>query len=284
MNHQELIVLLKDCYETADFSPLLPFLSPEVKRVSMWYDDIVGIDAFIEYLHTKENHSRMNSLSRYSLAKLSYINNQPATYSSIEHNHVHPDSHLGKYKPDENTRFALWYPEDEFVLLAQDSIYADVDVVIRIELNAKGQLICLSLSDAHLYAYTLVDVQQYTDVQLCQMAVDFIDDHYHKLGYETHVVPYEVDIFPHLHVQKQNTQHQVVVLVDRYPFSGGCDEDVARFLAMRSYLSNCVIKLIHVQVESLGLHKHRFGVDDPIQCHILSAQDAYTPYTEKEIA
>ena len=34
MNHQELIVLLKDCYETADFKVIFPYLAQDIKRVS----------------------------------------------------------------------------------------------------------------------------------------------------------------------------------------------------------------------------------------------------------
>ena len=284
MNHQELIVLLKDCYETADFKVIFPYLAQDIKRVSMWYDDIVGIEAFIDYLNMKADQLQKFPLPRYHLAKLKYINNQPSTFSKLENNLVHPDSKIGDLKPNQNTRFALWYPEGEHILLIQENIYEEADVVIRLELNEQGLISCLSLSDTKLYAYDLLEDHLRSDVQLGQAAVDFINEHYRKLGYETHAVPYEVDIFPHLHVIKQNTKFQVVVLVDRYPFSGGINKDIELFLGMRSYLSQCPIKLVNVQVESLGPHKHRFEMDHPIQCHILSIQDAYTPYTEKENA
>ena len=84
MNHQELIILLKDCYETADFKVIFPYLAQDIKRVSMWYDDIVGIEAFIDYLNMKADQLQKFPLPRYHLAKLKYINISLRPFPSLK--------------------------------------------------------------------------------------------------------------------------------------------------------------------------------------------------------
>lgn len=278
-NKLEIYKRLTDSFNKGTFKDFLPYLAPEVIRTSMWYDDVVGLDAVIDYYTYKEFEMQKNFHSHASLARLSYIDNKPSTFSSPIHADIASDAQVISPMTKQRLNAMLWYPEDEAAILLKTDIFSIADVLVRLSFNADGLIKEVNLSDPELYTFEeIVDEDVMNGTQLSETAIDYVENYYKDQGYAIERVPFELDLFPHLHIRKEDEYHQIIVLTDHYPFYGTVNQDIPEFFALRSFNAKLSIKLLHMQVEGLGEFKHYIRPNDPTLCHIKVIKDAYIPY------
>jgi hypothetical protein len=268
---------LKDCFNKGKFDDFYQYLAPDVIRTSMWYEDIVGYQAVLTYYKTKETEMAENVHYHASLAKLVNSNKEntkfPANVSgnSFEVRNFETPQHI--------TKLTLAYQEGEIVILLKDDIFSVEDVLVCLDFNPSGLISAIHLSDPKLYVYEeIIDSAELNSVQLSELAIAYVDKYYKDLGYTTNRIPFELDLFPHIHIKKGNEYHQIIVYADHYPFYGAKNKEIKEFFALGSYCSKISIKFVHVQVEGLGIYKHYIQHSDKTHCHIKKIEDAYVKY------
>jgi len=268
--HQLIMEILLDCFEQGKFESFLPYLSNDIRRTSMWYqEDIIGRKAMKAYFKGKEQDMiERNNHYHTTLATLKYVDGQPLTFTDALRIEASEGSQAGNQPLASGTRVMMWYPENEPVLLIRKIPFLEPEVMIRLEIDDTGMVNRYHLVDPCLYAYEEVKkTNAVSQEDIHVFGIMAVHHHYSDLGYQATPLSLESSVYPHLVVENEQERFYVIVLSDHAPFHGKAPDQLRTISARRSRQTMIPIRIITTQVIGRGEKPHRiletddFGVD-----------------------
>lgn len=269
--------ILKNCFDSAEFKPIIDLLAEDVVRTSMWYEDIVGKEAMIEYFRSKIQILDGNLNYRASLATLEYLNGLPASMAETRAI-AKQGTHEGSVKIKEGSKIILWYPEGKPVVVLKGLEHSTVKpVLIDLVLNDEGLISKYNLVDSQLYNYKeVIDPNEYTYDELQELGMAEVERYFTAQCYKVKTLPYQKGYYPHMILEDRVLPQSVTVFTDHYPFVGRAINDVYDFIQNEDEKLSRATLFVFAQVTSLALPKHIIRKDQPYAFRI---EEIFT-YTE----
>lgn len=256
----QLLELIGECFDSADFTKLYPYLAQDVERQNSWHPTIVGKEEVIQYLEYKAK-SKMHHFNRLALTQ--YIDGMPATLAQKRIVSA-PGSMAGDHEMIAGSQIALWYDENEPVLLLHETFFEPPLASLHLTLNNEGLIKVIGIYNPVFYAFKdhpschkLQDYNKLIQAMKYETAM-YINDE----GYKVILKDKYFTMIPHLQAIKEDKFIPVLIFADISPFKGAVNEDVVRSIFNHTDLKFQFAALIEAVKEEDGYKIVSFELKD----------------------
>lgn len=281
--HEELIRILRNCYESGQFETIYPYLAEDVKRVSQWaLEDISGKENVIAYFKEKEELFKQNKHYFAELAVLKYIDGQPAGFS--RRNVVSAKGSMaGENEIPQGTQIVQWYAEGQMIIHLASSPFDPTVVLVLIDFNQENLIKQISLCGEELYHYEIVkDSNLLSHAELHKKVCKELFFDYFYQGYEVHMENKGYANFPSFMVKKNGVFENYYVIVDHYPFYGKTNPGLDSFLENLASKFDGKQTVLLIQAQAKTVPYHLITNDEEFNINIIKSYELNNGETKHE--